>query len=339
MDVSGYTFLTFLRGRWASVALAALALLAIGLVGLALGVSPDGCWLMVGVTAFFLAVGLAADYLRQRKFYRSLAAAARSAEEPAQLSAWIDEPDFPEGRIVFCLLDKTVAQATGQLAEARRQSQEYRDYVELWVHETKMPLAAAQLMTQRLEGEEGPEITRQLDRLKNQIDQALYYARSTSLTNDYVIRAVNLGRVCREAVKRNARLLIEQGVTPKVDVPEGTVVQSDEPWLQFILGQLLTNAAQYGAKNVTLSSKEVEAGTPRGHTRLEVRDDGWGIPAADVPRVFDRGFTGSNGRSRGNATGMGLYLIGMMALRMGLGIQLASEEGAGTRIILDFPHA
>lgn len=141
----------------------------------------------------------------------------------------------------------------------------------------------------------------------------MYYARSTSLTNDYVIRSLPLAAVCREAVKRNARLLIEQGVAPQVKVDGDVVVQSDEPWLLFILGQLLTNAAQYGAKTVVLSSKEVEPGTPRGHTRLEVRDDGWGIPAQDVPRVFERGFTGGNGRSRGGATGMGLYLIAMMA--------------------------
>ncbi len=339
MEVERYTFLVFLRTRWVSVALAAVALLLAWLVAAALGVSPDGCWLLAGIVAFFLAVGLVVDFLRQRGFYQSLVAAGRASEEPSQLSVWIREPDFPEGRIAFDLLDKTVAQGIAQVSEARRQSQEYRDYIELWVHETKMPLAAAQLMAQRIESEEGPEISRQLDRLKNQVDQALYYARSTSLTNDYVIRSLDLGSVCREAVKRNARLLIECGVSPKVEVPAGTLVQSDEPWLQFILGQLLTNAAQYGAKTIVLSSKEVEAGTPRGHTRLEIRDDGWGIPAADVPRVFDRGFTGQNGRSRGNATGMGLYLIGMMATRMGLGIQLASEEGAGTRIILDFPHA
>lgn len=334
-----YSFAMFVRSRWLSIGLALLALVLMWFSAALLGVSDDGSWALVGLTALLLVIGLVAEYLRQRDFYRSLSEAYRMMEEPSQLSTWVSEPDFPDGRLVYQLLELMEAQSNAQVAEAQRRSQEYRDYIELWVHETKMPLSAAQLIAQRVAPPEGAEVTRQLDRLKAQIDQALYYARSTSLTNDYVIRTVPLAKVCREAVKRNARLLIECGVTPKVEVADDVQVQSDEPWLLFILGQLLTNAAQYGAKNIVISSKEVEPGTPRGHTRLEVRDDGQGIPAADVPRVFDRGFTGSNGRSRGNATGMGLYLISMMAERMGLGLQLASEEGAGTRILLDFPHA
>lgn len=335
-----YTFLTFLRGRWTSIALAAVALVLLWLVAALLGVSDDGRLALAGLTGFLLLVGLVVDYLRQRRFYRALLEAYRCMCDPSQLSAWLPgEPDFPEGRLAFQLLDAMGAQASAQVSQVQRQSQEYRDYIELWVHETKMPLAAAQLMAQRMEGVDKQEMARQLDRLQGQVDQALYYARSTSLTNDYVIRALPLAALCREAVKRNARLLIERGVTPQVHVEDDVIVQSDEPWLLFILGQLLTNAAQYGATTVVLSSKEVEAGTPRGHTRLEVRDDGWGIPAEDVPRVFDRGFTGGNGRSRGGATGMGLYLIGMMAERMGLGVSVASEEGTGTRFLLDFPHA
>ena len=335
----GYTLLTFLRGRWVSIALALVACALLWVTTALLGVSNDGRLALVAIVAFLLALGLLVDYLRQRRFYRQLLEAARNMQGPLQLSAWVHEPEFPEGRIAFQLMEQMEVQATGHIAHVQRQSQEYRDYIELWVHETKMPLAAAQLIAQRLQGADKLEIARQLDRLQGQVDQALYYARSTSLTNDYVIRSLPLAHVCREAVKRNARLLIEQGATPQVQVEADVVVQSDEPWLLFILGQLLSNAAQYGAKTVVFSSKEVEAGTPRGHTRLEVRDDGWGIPAQDVPRVFERGFTGGNGRNRGGATGMGLYLIAMMADRMGIGLQVASEEGSGTRFLLDFPHA
>lgn len=334
-----YTLAIFLRSRWASVACALVALVLLWFSAGFLGVSDDGRMMLAGLAGFLLAMGYGADYLRQSAFYRQLLDACRNMQGPSQLSAWVQEPEFPEGRIAFQLLEQMESQAIAQISQVQRQSQDYRSYIELWVHETKMPLAAAQLIAQRLQGADKLEIARQLDRLQGQVDQALYYARSTSLTNDYVIRSLPLVAVCREAVKRNARLLIEQGVAPQVKVDGDVVVQSDEPWLLFILGQLLTNAAQYGAKTVVLSSKEVEPGTPRGHTRLEVRDDGWGIPAQDVPRVFERGFTGGNGRSRGGATGMGLYLIAMMAERMGIGVQVASEEGAGTRFLLDFPHS
>ena len=113
---------------------------------------------------------------------------------------------------------------------------------------------------------------------------------------------------------------------------------ADASWLSFVLGQVVVNAAKYGATAVRFTAREEGTGTSAARTVLEIADNGRGIPAADVPRVFDRGFTGENGRDQGSATGMGLYLVATLCEKMGLGVGLASEEGTGTRVMLAFPH-
>ena len=147
-----------------------------------------------------------------------------------------------------------------------------------------------------------------------------------------------LAAVVREACKKNARYLIERGTLPVIEVDEDARVFADGKWLGFIIGQVLSNSAKYGATSVRFSLREADLGTKDACSMLEIADDGRGIPAADVPRVFERGFTGSNGREQGSSTGMGLYLVSQMCRKMGLGVAIASEEGVGTRVLIRFPH-
>lgn len=328
----------YLRDR--AAALGALACCLAGMVCMLppLGVTLAGTLTVTGFVALCAGIALALDYQRRVRFYREAAALVREVSSACHFPALIDEPRFLEGRLAYQMADSLARLANDEVGDAQSNAQNYREYVELWIHETKTPIAAAKLMLASMHGEQKAKLTRELERIDAQVEQALYYARSTSLANDYAIREVRLAGAVREACKKNARFLIERSVAPAIDVPEDTRVLADEPWLVFVLGQVVVNAAKYGARTIAFSAQVEEEGTPRECTVLEVRDDGCGIPAADVPRVFDRGFTGANGRDRGSATGMGLYLVALMCERMGLGVGLASEEGAGTRVLLSFPH-
>lgn len=205
-------------------------------------------------------------------------------------------------------------------------------------HEIKTPIAAAALMASGLHGPQAARIKGELDRIEGYVEQALYYARSTSLVQDYAIRETSLAEAVREALRKHARFLIERGVAPTVDVDEDVRVFADVKWLAFVIGQLVANAGKYGASTLRFSVREEGAGTSDARTVLEVADDGWGVPAGDVPRVFERAFTGENGRRAGSSTGMGLYLVAELCAKMGLAVALASEEGKGTRVLLAFPH-
>lgn len=227
--------------------------------------------------------------------------------------------------------------ASDELAVRSRDMKDYRDYIELWVHEAKTPIASAQLALSSLHGPGVDEVRGDLDRIESRVEQALYYARSATLSEDFSIEELNLAALARKACRQKSRTLIGAGVSLDFAIDEALEVFADAKWVDFIIGQVLENSAKYGAKTIRFEGAVKDAGTKDGCIELLISDDGDGIPAADVPRVFDRGFTGSQGRAHHKATGMGLYLAAVACERMGLGLRVSSEEGAGTTIALTFP--
>lgn len=183
----------------------------------------------------------------------------------------------------------------------------------------------------------GPDTRRRLERELAQIDahveRALFYARAESPEKDLVIRETSLEELADQALQSHRALLIQSGVRVETrDLDQR--VYTDGKWVCFLLGQLLQNAARYRSAQpvVTLSARALGR-----RVELTVEDNGIGIPAHELPRIFDRGFTGSNGRSRGGSTGMGLYLARRLAAALEIELRAASEEGKGTRMTLLFP--
>ena len=337
-DRPRYSLGAFLLDRLASV-LIGLACTA-GTFGMCnvLGCGTQGSLLVASFVLICAAAALAIQYVRGRGFWTGIADAASQVQDIPEVPEFLPSPTTLEGQLAGELLDTCQALHSSKITAAAKDASDYRRYIELWIHEAKTPLASAKLIAGRLPGEEGGALSLELERLDASIDQALYYARSTSVASDYAIRHVPLAAAVREACKRHMRFLIEQGTTPRITIPEDQQVLADKPWLVFMVGQVAVNAAQYGATSIAFTAHVEDAGTAKERTMLEVADDGRGIPAADLPRVFDRAFTGENGRSRPNATGMGLYLVALMCARLGIGVQIASEQGTGTRVLFSFPH-
>ena len=227
--------------------------------------------------------------------------------------------------------------ASDELAARSRDMKEYRNYIELWVHEAKTPIASAQLALSNLHGPEINKVRGDLDRIESRVEQALYYARSATLSEDFSIEELNLTAIARKACRQRSRTLIGAGVSLEFAIDDELKVLTDAKWTDFIIGQVLENSAKYGAKTIRFESTVKDAGTKDGCIELAIGDDGDGIPAADVPRVFDRGFTGSRGRTHHKATGMGLHLAAVACARMGLGLRVSSEEGTSTTVALTFP--
>ena len=220
----------------------------------------------------------------------------------------------------------------GAVSDAKAAQREYREYVEQWVHEIKAPITAARLICRELDGKTRRKLMAELAQIEAHVERALFYARAENPEQDCLLRQVDLGKIAAQAIENHRSLLIQSGVRVETEGLDCTIY-TDEKWAVFILGQLLQNASRYRGTEpvIPLTAK------PLGkQVQLVVRDNGIGIPAHELTRVFDRGFTGSNGRSRGGSTGMGLYLCKKLASFLDLGLHIASQEGEGTAVTLTF---
>ena len=222
---------------------------------------------------------------------------------------------------------------TGAVSDAQASQREYQEYVERWVHEIKAPLTAARLICRELDGDTRRKLTAELSQIEAHVERALFYARAENPEQDCLFRQIELEKIAAQAIENHRSLLIQNGIRVEME-NMNCAVYTDEKWAVFILGQLLQNAARYRGPEpvITLSAR------PLGRqTQLIVHDNGIGIPAHELPRVFERGFTGSNGRMRGGSTGIGLYLCRKLAVFLELELRMDSQEGAGTTVTLTFP--
>ena len=239
----------------------------------------------VGVSFIFGMLGIVIEYARRRRFLRQLERAAEELESPAWVQEMVQCPTYAEGELEYEVLRRVGKAACDEVAEGRRQTDDYRDYIESWVHEAKLPLAAAHLILENLDGSEDDlsrvdDLGRELARVERYIDQALYYARSEVVERDYLIRRWNLKTLVTGAIKANARELIAAHVAPVCENLDFEVF-TDEKWLEFILGQLIQNSIKYaredGAK-IVFSGALLDEGLASERIELTVADNGWARP-------------------------------------------------------------
>jgi signal transduction histidine kinase len=218
------------------------------------------------------------------------------------------------------------------LNEVRARQNDHYNYIVSWFHEVKTPISVLRLLQQT--GMDPKSLEEEISRIEHYVDQALYYAKLDSFNQDYELVNCELEKLVKELVKNHAKTFISRKVQLRLDLA-ATTVQSDAKWLAFILNQLLTNSLKYTAVQGEISI--VLAATPE-EKLLILRDNGIGIDPKDLPRVFNRGFTGTNGRAYAHSTGMGLYLAQELSRKLGHYITCASEAGRFTEMTVHFPR-
>ena len=208
--------------------------------------------------------------------------------------------------------------------ETANRLQDMTDYYTLWAHQIKTPIAAMRLLLQE---EPRPELEGELLKIEQYVEMVLGYLRLGSSSTDYVLRNCDLDKLLRQSIRKYARLFILKKIA--LDFQEtGRQVLTDEKWLAFVFEQLLSNALKY-----TPSGGRIRV-YGDGDT-LVIADTGIGIQPEDLPRVFENGFTGFNGREDKKSTGIGLYLCRQVLDRLNHSISIASRPGEGTLVRLD----
>lgn len=273
------------------------------------------------------------EYARKRSYYGRLLRSVDMLDRKSLLCEVLDEPDFLEGQILYRVLKECNKSMNDEIATYRHQEEEYREYIEAWMHEVKTPLAAAKLTLENDTGSVPASVSDDLRRIEDYLEQALFYARSGSVEKDYLIRPVSLRELVNASVRRNAKDMIASKIRMTLENLD-FIVLTDIKWTDFILNQILVNAIKYrsASPSIRLYAKQEKNGVS-----LLIEDNGIGIRQADLPRVFDRGFTGETGRKFSKATGLGLYLSKRLCDKIGLGISVFSIEGKGTTVHLIFP--
>ena len=288
--------------------------------------------LLIVFLLVFLTVNMF-DFFQQRARLLELKSILDGLDRKYLFTECVPRPKGLFERRLFDLTRLAGRDMTGAVSDAQASQREYREYVERWVHEIKAPLTAARLICRELDGDTRRKLTAELSQIEAHVERALFYARAENPEQDCLFRQIELEKIAAQAIENHRSLLIQNDIRVEME-NMNCAVYTDEKWAVFILSQLLQNAARYrGPEPVVILSAK-----PLGRqTQLIVHDNGIGIPAHELPRVFERGFTGSNGRIRGGSTGIGLYLCRKLAVFLELELRMDSQEGAGTTVTLTFP--
>ena len=271
-------------------------------------------------------------YLSRKKRLDKLLEMAGQLKERYLIPEVMQEPDRAEEQVFYQLLKMSEKSMLERIGEVERERGEYRAYIEQWVHEVKTPITALKLLCENNRSPFSRDVLAELENINRYTEQALYYARSEHTEKDYSIREMNLADVVHGAIADNKYLLRQCDMAITVDDLE-PVVYADDKWVRFILNQIISNAVKYRPpQHPALRIFTERSGDP---VLLSIADNGIGIPESDLPRIFEKGFTGQNGRTIHSSTGIGLYLCKRLCDKLGIGLA-ASSSDKGTTITLSF---
>lgn len=275
------------------------------------------------------------EFIKYRRYLNNLINTVENLDRKYLLPEVIEEPRFQEARIINDVLKQCNKSMHEKVKHYKDEQIEYREYIETWVHEIKTPIASAKLILENDNSNLSERINYEMKRVEVFIEQVLYYARSSDVSKDYIIKEFSLRSVVMKSVKSNSRDFINKNIKLDIRGIEGNIF-SDEKWVEFIINQIIINAVKFSIPNegkVSIYSKVNE-----NNIILTIEDNGVGINEKDIDRVFEKGFTGENGRKFGKSTGIGLYLCKKLCDKLGIGISLNSKENIGTKVNIVFPQ-
>ncbi|MGE7674923.1 sensor histidine kinase [Lysinibacillus sp. NPDC094403] len=285
------------------------------------------------ISLFFFFIPLGVEYYQLKNYYDEIKIISKQIKEKTYIADIIEEPHFFSGKLFYNFLKEATKDMNDCIFSLKNSQRDYNDYIELWVHEIKTPITALKLILSNHKTTENIPIQEEILKIEGYVEQTLYFARSSTLNQDYRIETFTLETVVDLAIKSLSLSIIRANGNVHKDNLD-LKVTSDSKWIVFILKQLIDNAIKYRHNSLKISfiAKKVENGT-----LLLISDNGIGIAAADIERIFNRGFTGTNGRNYVKSTGMGLYLCKTLSQKLGLQIGVDSQENIGTTLKLYFP--
>lgn len=321
----------YLKNQLHVILLNILGVLALALFLIAIGTSIHAISLIALVWIVVVFCYLTILYFSRKRHLNKLLAIIDQLEEKYLLPEVMDMPERAEEQVFYQILKMTEKSMLEKIGEIYRERQEYKEYIEQWVHEIKTPITAMKLMCENHRSEFTRELLVEIENVHRFTEQALYYARSEHTEKDYSIKETLLSDVIHNAIADNKYLLRKHHVVVEAeDTGESACI--DDKWVRFILNQIISNAVKYRSHQPILRFSTAQE---NNHIILSVEDNGIGIPKSDLSRIFEKGFTGQNGRAVHSSTGIGLYLCKRLCDKLDIGLTVSSSD-KGTTVSLIF---
>lgn len=281
---------------------------------------------------FFILV-IAIDYLRKKDFYNHLIINIERLDKAYLVLETLKKPSFYEGKLIVSAMYEINKSMAENVKTFEKQMNSFKEYIEMWIHEVKIPISSLVLMVHNHKTQFDLKSREQIRRIENYVEQVLYYVRSENAEKDYLINEISLEKVINQIAIKNKDDFLENKIDFLVEDVDFTVY-SDSKWLEFMLNQIINNSIKYKSGHqpfIQIKGKE-----KKNKIILTIKDNGIGIAASDLSRVFDKSFTGINGRKQAKSTGMGLYICKNLCKKLGHQIQIESKQGEYTQIKIIF---
>lgn len=324
------SFLTFLEGKISELLFQIFFLS--GIVFLLIFYDVDSSFIILSAVLFLSAQisFLWFSFQKKQKDSQRIINLADELQESYYISDILPKPGDLQNKAYYYALKKACKAMNDKISQIEKEKQEYEEYVESFAHEIKIPIGALSLT---FDNTKNYALKKETDKLYRLTEQMLYYARSESTEKDYFVKKLNLEEVIHNVILKFRHDLIDHKVIIETHAID-QIVYTDEKWLTFILSQIIQNSIKYFDKQenkLTITGQDNDT-----NIILSIKDNGCGISSSDLSRVFEKGFTGSD-RSKSNSTGVGLYLARKLSFRLGLKLDIASEEKEYTILQITFP--
>ena len=293
--------------------------------------------LKIAITIIFFIVvlfNIGFDYFRKHRFYKKLFETLDNLDKKYLILEMLNKPDFYEGELFYKILYDINKSMIENVKEYSLSITDFKEYVEMWIHEVKIPIASLTLLNHNMQNQIDKRYIEQIRKLDNYVDQILYFVRSENVEKDYIIKEKDLQEIIKNVALRNKDDLLENNVRLDVDI-QSKLVLTDAKWLEFILNQIINNSIKY-KRDDTESCIKIKSEEDNAKIYLTIYDNGIGIPESDITRVFEKSFTGENGRAKAKSTGMGLYIAKKLCDKLGHKITIESKVHDYTKITIIF---
>ena len=282
-------------------------------------------------------IGIIISYYKRKNYYRRVLNTLDELDKKYLISEMLGNPEFFDGKILKQILEEASKSMTENVNKYKFITEDYKEYMELWIHEIKIPIATSKMIIENNKNEVTKNIDEEIDKIENYIEQVLFYARSNTVEKDYIIKKTNLEKIVNNVILKNKNEFIQEKI--QLEIHDVNIeVGTDSKWVIFILNQIIHNSIKYKKQDENLKI-EIYAKKNKENIILYIKDNGIGIKKGETTRVFEKGFTGSNGRILNKkSTGIGLYLCKKLCNKLGMAIELNSEENEGTEVKLVFPQ-